>query len=95
LQHNIGRGYDGHHIVERWSKSDGIPEEWIELSENIVRIPKLKHWEINSWLSKPNKDYKNLEGDPISPREYMKGKSWEERCGFGLKVLRDFGILKP
>jgi hypothetical protein len=62
---------------------------------NIVPIPKLKHWEINSWLSKPNPKYKNDKGDEISPREYRRGKSWEERYQFSLDVLRDFGVLKP
>jgi hypothetical protein len=95
LRQNIKPGYDDHHIVERWAENDGIPEEKIESPDNIVPMPKLKHWEINSWLGRPNKDYTNAQGDPISPREYMKGKSWEERYEFGLKVLRDFGVLKP
>jgi hypothetical protein len=95
LRHNIGPGYDEHHIVERWSRRNGIPEEWIESPDNIVPIPKHKHWEINSWLSKPNPKYKNDKGDEISPREYMRGKSWEERYQFSLDVLRDFGVLKP
>jgi hypothetical protein len=95
LQRNIGTGYDGHHIVERWGRKDGIPQEKIESPDNVVLIPKLKHWEINSWLSRPNNEYRNPKGDPISPREYMAGKSWEERYEFGLKVLRDFGVLKP
>jgi hypothetical protein len=36
LRQNIGRGYDEHHIVERWSRKDGIPEDWIESPDNIV-----------------------------------------------------------
>ncbi|MGO9396301.1 MAG: hypothetical protein ACLP19_00475 [Xanthobacteraceae bacterium] len=95
LQQNAKPGYDEHHIVEQWSKKDGVPRAMIDSPENIVPIPKLKHWEINSWLGKPNRDYENAKGDPISPREYMKGKSWEERYEFGLKVLREFGVLKP
>jgi hypothetical protein len=46
------------HIVERWSRKDGIPEEWIESPDNIVPIPKLKHWEINKWLDTPNEEFK-------------------------------------
>ena len=52
LRNNIGRGYDEHHIVERWSRNDGVPEAQIGSPDNIVSIPKLKHWEINSWLGK-------------------------------------------
>jgi hypothetical protein len=95
LRQNIGLGYDGHHIVERWSSKDGIPEAWIESPANVVRIPKLKHWEINSWLDTSNPSFTNDKGEEMSPREYMKGKNWEERYEFGLKVLRDFGVLKP
>jgi hypothetical protein len=95
LRQNGKPGYDDHHIVERWSKKDGIPESQIESPDNIVPIPTLKHWQINSWLGRPNSAYKNDQGEVISPREYMKGKSWKERYEFGLKVLRDFGVLKP
>lgn len=31
----------------------------------------------------------------MTPREYMKGKTWEERYQFGLYVLRKFGVLEP
>jgi hypothetical protein len=94
LQHNIGRGYDGHHIVERWSKKDGIPEEWIESPDNVVRIPKLKHWEINRWLDSESEEYLDENGTKLTPRQYIKGKSWGERYEFGLAVLRKFGVLK-
>jgi hypothetical protein len=30
LQQNAGTGYDEHHIVEQWSKKDGIPRSLIE-----------------------------------------------------------------
>jgi hypothetical protein len=95
LQHNIGRGYDEHHIVERWSRKDGIPEEWIESPENIVRIPKLKHWEINRWLDTKAKQYTDASGNELTPRQYIRGKAWEERYAFGLQVMRKFGVLKP
>src|SRR5215831_1014867 len=79
LRNNIGPGYDEHHIVERWSRKDSIPEAWIESPDNIVPIPKLKHWEINRWLDSKNKEYTDSNGTELTPRQYMKGKSWEER----------------
>jgi hypothetical protein len=30
----------------------------------------------------------------LTPRQYIKGKQWEERREFGLVVLRKFGVLK-
>ena len=55
----------------------------------LWRIPHWKHDEISSWYSKPNIRY----GD-VSPRNYLRGKSWDKQYRVGLKVLRDFGVLK-
>jgi hypothetical protein len=93
LQKNRGTGYDEHHIVEQWSEDDGIPREKIDAPENRVCIPTLKHWEINAWLDSPNDEFKTPDGEKMSPREYMRGKSWDERYQFGLGVLRRFGVL--
>jgi hypothetical protein len=95
LRQNIKPGYDKHHIVERWAKDDGMPEEKIGSPDNIVPIPKLKHWEINSWLDTPNEEFKDNNDNKLTPRQYLKGKTWDERYSFGLKVLRKFGVLTP
>ncbi len=95
LQQNREPGYDKHHVVERWSKNDGIPQSLIESPDNTVPIPKMKHWDMNSWLDTPNEDFKDSDGNKISPRQSMKGKSWEERYQFGLDVLKKFNVLKP
>jgi hypothetical protein len=95
LRQNEKPGYDDHHIVERWSEKDGVPKSRIESPDNIVPIPKLKHWEINKWLDTPNEGLKDDNDIALTPRQFLKGKSWEERYNFGLKVLRDFGVLKP
>jgi hypothetical protein len=60
-----------------------------------VPIPKMKHWQMNGWLDKPNKEFKDADDKIISPRQSMRGKSWEERYQFGLDVLERFGVLKP
>ena len=86
---------DEHHVVERWSKKDGIPQSLIDSPDNTVPIPKIKHWDMNGWLDTPNEDFKDSDGTKISPRQSMKGKSWEERYQFGLDVLKKFGVLKP
>jgi len=31
----------------------------------------------------------------LSPREYLRGKSWTERRRVGLDALTEFGVLKP
>jgi hypothetical protein len=94
LRHNTKPGYDNHHIVEQWAEEDGMPRNKVQSPENIVPIPKLKRWEINKWLGEPNPEYKNGKNEEISPREYVKGKSWETRYQFGLDALKDFGLIK-
>jgi hypothetical protein len=93
LQGDVGKprkGYDVHHIVEQTAADrDGHSPEDIDGPDNLARIPRLKHWEITGWYMTPNERYNYL-----SPREYLRGKSWEERRNVGLDALMDFGVLK-
>jgi hypothetical protein len=84
-------GYDIHHIVEKSSATeDGYPSRMIDAPENLVRIPTWKHWAINSWYQTKNKAYGEM-----SPRDYLRGKSWDERLRVGHSALIKFGVLKP
>ncbi len=84
-------GYDVHHIVEQTLARDAeFPEELIDAYVNKVRIPTLKHWEINGWYGKPNDDFGGL-----SPREYLRDKDWDERVRIGLMALRKYEVLRP
>lgn len=79
-----------HHIVEQGPADlDGLPASMIDAPENIVLIPAWKHQEITRWYMKKNKKY-----DGLSPREYLRGKDWEERVRVGLKALRRHKVLK-
>jgi hypothetical protein len=93
LQEGLGHprwGYHEHHIAERASATqDKFPESLIESPDNRVMIPAMKHREITTWYQTPNKDYEWL-----SPREYLRGKSWNERYSLGIQKLIDFGVLK-
>lgn len=94
LQQNASKpatGYDIHHIVEQTSaEQSGYPRTIIDAPENLVRIPTLKHWEINGWYSRPNDEF----GD-VSPRDYLRDKDWAERTRVGLLALRKTGVLSP
>ena len=84
-------GYDIHHIVEKTpAAQEGYPPGMIEARENLVRIPRLKHWEINGWYQTKNEIFEGL-----SPRDYLRDKSWEERTRVGLYALRKHGVLAP
>lgn len=83
-------GYDIHHVVERASAAeDGYARDIIDAPENKVRIPRWKHWAINSWYQTKNEAYGFL-----SPREYLRGKSWDVRMRVGHDALIDVGVLK-
>jgi hypothetical protein len=84
-------GYDIHHIVEKMSaEEDGFPKSMIHGPDNLVRIPRFKHWEITGWYMTKNKDYRGL-----SPREHLRGRAWADRIGIGLDALILHGVLKP
>jgi len=84
-------GYDRHHIVEQTSaEEDGYPRSRIDSPDNLVSIPRMKHWEINGWYQKENESFGG-----ISPREYLQHKDWDERERVGLLALRMYGVLKP
>ncbi len=62
----------------------------IDAPENLVRISTFVHWEINAWYSTPNENFGGL-----SPRDYLRSKSWDERWQVGMDALRMFGVLAP
>jgi hypothetical protein len=82
-------GYDIHHIVEQaTAAADGSEDDLMDSPDNLVRIPTLKHWELNAWYTRPNPDFGNQ-----SPRQYLSGKSWDERRLVGLIGLQKIGVL--
>jgi hypothetical protein len=82
---------DIRHIVEQAPAArEGHAHEDIDGPDNLVRIPTLKHWEITGWYMRGNERYGGL-----SPREYLRGKGWDERRSIGLYALERFGVLSP
>ncbi len=83
--------YNDHHLVEKKAAADdGFLPSMIDGPENVVRIPTLKHWLITGWYQTRNPDF----GD-LSPRQYLRGKSWDERVRVGKQALILFGVMKP
>jgi hypothetical protein len=84
-------GYNIHHIVEQTpAGDDGFSDDLIDGPENLVRIPTLRHWQITTWFQTGNDEF-----DGLSPREYLRGESWDERMRIGKYALVKFGVLKP
>jgi hypothetical protein len=88
-QDGTPRGYNKHHIVEQGKQSDDLPQERIQSDENIALIPTYKHWQISAFYQMPQQELGGL-----TPRQFLRGKSFEERYRYGLSIMRDFRVLK-
>ena len=84
------RGYDIHHPVEQRPAEDGLSSDEIDASENRLRIPTLKHWEITARYATRSEEFGG-----ISPRNYLRGKIWEERMRVTKMAMIRFKVLKP
>jgi len=85
------RGYNIHHNVEQTpARQDHFSRKQIDAPDNLLRIPQLKHWEVTGWFARRNPIYNDM-----SPRDYLRGKSWNERANVGWDALIKHGVLKP
>lgn len=79
-----------HHIVERTpALQDGFSASQIDGYENLVRIPRYRHEEITAWYQTRNDNYGGR-----TPRDHLRGRSWEERLRIGLDKLREEGLIE-
>ncbi len=85
---NPAPGYDIHHIVQR-NQQSVFGKEAINSPENLVRIPRMKHWGINQWHETRNPEYGRQ-----SPRQYLDGGNWDVQRAVGLDALEKAGLLK-
>jgi len=84
-------GYEDHHIVEQGKHNDDLGDDLIQDPSNIVRIPYYKHKMIQSYYQR---HIKSPPFNGLTPRQYLKGKSFEEQFQFGMDALRKFGVVK-
>lgn len=89
-------GYQTHHIVE--GQYDSIDPDSnarrfgrarLDSRANLVRIPRWKHVAISSWYSTKNEGYDNQ-----TPREWLRGKGWDDQYKVGIDALREVGVLQ-
>lgn len=84
-------GYEVHHPVEQAAaRRDGFPEELIRSYQNETLVPRYRHWQVTGWFMSHNEDF-----GLRSPREILRGLSWEERLDMGLQAMIKMKILKP
>jgi hypothetical protein len=84
-------GYEIHHIVELKPGFDtGFSVDQLNSPENLVEIPEIKHQQISDCYQTRNDEFGGL-----SPRDYLRGRSWDENWEVGIKALRKFKVLGP
>jgi hypothetical protein len=83
-------GYDIHHIVEKTpALEEGFPKSLVNGPDNLVSIPRFKHWEITGWYQTKNPKFES-----ISPRMFLTKGDWQARRLIGMKALKYYGVLQ-
>jgi len=80
-----GEGYEWHHIVEQ---SADFPREKLNTTENIIRVPKFIHEEINGIYSS------TIEERSYTIRDMIQREGFGTQREFGLQQLRNLGVIK-
>ena len=84
-----GDGYEYHHIVEQGGAGlDDLPAGLMDSTENVVKIPRLLHEEINAEYGKYYEDT----GKTL--RDWLSTQPYEVRRAEGIEVMRRIGIIK-
>jgi len=68
---------------------EGFAKSLMNGPDNLVSIPRFKHWEITGWYARKSKDW-----DRLSRRMMPDPQPWGERYQFGLYALRKFQAMK-
>lgn len=83
-------GYHDHHIVNQHAGNRSLfGDRAVDSRSNQARIPVLKHIEISRWYATRNEGFGGL-----TPRDYLRDKSWEEQTKIGLYIMKREGVLK-
>ncbi len=84
-------GYDDHHIIEQAAgRREKFEYNVTYGPQNVVRIPRWRHWMLNSWYETENEDYGGM-----APREFLEGNGVpRDHIDVGLDGLRYVGVLR-
>jgi hypothetical protein len=84
-----GSGNEYHHIVEQGGdNSDNFTPEQLQSTKNIIPLPGPIHDLVSAHYSSEYDD----SGKTV--RDWLSGQSFDEQYKYGLKALRDLGIVK-
>ena len=87
---SAGEGYEWHHIVEQSQiKKSGFSPEEIHNTNNVTRIETSVHREVSRYYSTKQGDLGGL-----TPRDYLRGRSYEFQFDFGKDILNRFHTVR-
>jgi len=69
LQQGVGQrkpGYDDHIVEQTSAERSGFTRSQIDDPENVVKIPRITHYQMTGWYMAKNDEF-----DGLSPREYL------------------------
>jgi hypothetical protein len=87
---DAGPGFTYHHIVEQGTKdnSQNFPQERLQNTSMIIRLPRLLHEAVSAEYSR------KMEDTGMTVRDWLRTQPFDVQREHGLKILRDLGILK-
>ena len=88
---SAGEGRHWHHIVEQSQiKKSGFSANMIHNTDNIISVDAATHAKITGYYS--STQYRFTNG--LSIRDWLTGQSFETQYEFGIKTLKDFGVIE-
>jgi hypothetical protein len=85
-----GDSYEYHHIVAQGGENGKIPQQQLQNTDNIIRIPTLLHEAVTAeYYSRRAPD-----GSGMTLYEWLQTQPYEVQREWGLRILRDLHILK-
>ena len=88
---SAGEGKQWHHIVEQSQiKKSGFDPTQIHNTNNLIAIYKATHVKISGYYNTSTFQFTN----GLKVRDWLAGQSFQAQYDFGIKVLKDFGVIK-
>jgi hypothetical protein len=87
---SAGEGKSWHHIIEQHAGNlKRFGAEALHNTENVIKVETEVHTKISAYYS--SKD--EIVAGSMIVREWLRTQTYEQQRAFGLKVLRDFGVI--
>jgi hypothetical protein len=84
-----GEGKSWHHIIEQHAGNlKRLGAAGLHTTENVIKVETEVHTKFSAFYSSSRPE---LEGMVV--REWLRTQSYEQQRAYGLKVLRDFGVI--